>query len=74
MQSIFVKNIINIFIFYQFIFKRIILAFDLIIWYLRLLRVSIIYETIGPKLIMIQEMVYLVFFNKMNILNLFNQT
>lgn len=37
--------------------KRIILCFDLCIWFLRLLNVSIVFKALGPKLVMIQKMV-----------------
>ncbi|CAF0758789.1 unnamed protein product [Brachionus calyciflorus] len=46
-----------------FIAARIIYAFDLSIWYLRLLHVAIVFKSLGPKLVMIQKMVYdLLFF------------
>lgn len=36
---------------------RIILCIDLCIWYLRLLHVSVVFKSLGPKLVMIQKMV-----------------
>ena len=39
--------------------KRMLYAIDLMIWYLRLLHVSILFKSVGPKLVMIQKMVCL---------------
>jgi hypothetical protein len=59
--NIFIKEFINFKIirgkiFLNF-FNRIVLCIDLLIWYLRLLHVSIVFKSLGPKLVMIQKMV-----------------
>lgn len=36
---------------------RIIYALDLVIWYIRLLQATIVFKSLGPKLVMIQKMV-----------------
>lgn len=42
---------------------RIVLCADLWLWYLRLLHLSIVFKSLGPKLVMIQKMVKdLIFF------------
>ena len=51
-------------IFKKYIFKkkRIILAIDLAVWFFRLLHVTIYLKTVGPKLLMIFQMVKIFFF------------
>lgn len=46
-----------------FITARIIFALDLSIWYIRLLQVTVIFKSLGPKLVMIQKMVIITFKN-----------
>lgn len=40
-----------------FVASRIVLCMDLCIWYVRLLHVSVVFKSLGPKLVMIQKMV-----------------
>lgn len=40
-----------------FLTARIILCIDLVAWYMRLLHVSVVFRSLGPKLVMIQKMV-----------------
>ncbi len=40
-----------------FIAARLVLCIDLCIWYMRLLHLSIVFKSLGPKLVMIQKMI-----------------
>ena len=40
-----------------FVAARIILCVDLIIWFMRILNVALVFQSLGPKLVMIQRMV-----------------
>lgn len=44
---------------YNSVSFRIVLCMDLCIWYVRILHVSVVFKSLGPKLVMIQKMVKL---------------
>ena len=42
-----------------FVAARLTFCVDLSIWYMRILNVALVFQSLGPKLVMIQRMVYI---------------